>query len=67
MHKKKGTKILDIVKNVGINVTLPETTSSLQPLRIDVAGISTDSTEIGIAQVEGKNAIYLRVRLRAGE
>jgi len=63
--KKKGRTILETVKNVKIEVVEPLTISPVRPLSINVPGFSTEKTEIGVAEIYGNKALYLRLSLRS--
>ncbi len=67
MGKKKKESILTTVKNVDIHVTVPEKTDRINPLKSPVPGFQTEETEIGVATIDGKKALYLRIRLRGGD
>ena len=66
-RKRKGKEksILETVKDVKIEVTLPQTISSIRPLSMTVPGFSTDTTEIGVAEICKNKALYLRLSLRS--
>lgn len=63
--KKKGRSILETVKNVKIEVAEPLTISPVRPLSINVPGFLTEKTEIGVAEISGNKALYLRLSLRS--
>jgi hypothetical protein len=63
--KKKGRSILETVKNVKIEVAEPLTISPVRPLSINVPGFVTEKTEIGVAEISGTKALYLRLSLRS--
>lgn len=63
--KKKGKSILETVKNVKIEVVEPETISPIRPLSITVPGFSTETSEIGVAEINNNKAMYLRLTLRS--
>jgi hypothetical protein len=63
--KKKGRSILETVKNVKIEVAEPLTLSPVRPLSINVPGFLTEKTEIGVAEISGNKALYLRLSLRS--
>ena len=63
--KKKGRSILETVKNVKIEVVKPQTITPVRPLSINVPGFSTEKTEIGVAEIYGNKALYLRLSLRS--
>jgi len=63
--KKKGKSILETVKDVNIDVVEPKTISSIRPLSIMLPGFSTDTTEIGVAEICKNKALYLRLSLRS--
>ena len=64
-RKGKGKSILKTVKDVKIEVSLPQTISSIRPLSVPVPGFSTDTTEIGVAEICKNKALYLRLSLRS--
>ena len=64
-RKGKGKSILESVKDVKIEVTEPQTISSIRPLSMTVPGFSTDTTEIGVAEICKNKALYLRLSLRS--
>ena len=64
-RKGKGKTILETVKDVKIEVTLPQTISSIRPLSMTVPGFSTETTEIGVAEICKNKALYLRLSLRS--
>ncbi|MDO9034119.1 MAG: hypothetical protein Q7U51_02825 [Methanoregula sp.] len=64
-EKKKGRSILETVKNVKIEVVEPLTISPVRPLSINVPGFLTEKTEIGVAEISGNKALYLRLSLRS--
>ena len=63
--KKKGRSILETVKTVKIEVAEPLTISPVRPLSINVPGFLTEKTEIGVAEISGNKALYLRLSLRS--
>ncbi|MCX6683912.1 MAG: hypothetical protein NTZ37_04195 [Methanoregula sp.] len=63
--KKKGRSILETVKNVKIEVVEPLTISPIRPLSVTVPGFSTETTEIGVAEICKNKALYLRLSLRS--
>jgi hypothetical protein len=63
--KKKGRSILETVKNVKIEVVEPLTISPVRPLSFSVPGFSTETTEIGVAEINNNKALYLRLSLRS--
>ncbi len=63
--KKKGRSIIETVQNVKIEVAEPLTLSPVRPLSINVPGFSTEKTEIGVAEISGNKALYLRLSLRS--
>lgn len=63
--KGKGKSILETVKNVKIEVVEPQTISPIRPLSITVPGFSTETTEIGVAEICKNKAMYLRLTLRS--
>jgi hypothetical protein len=65
MGKKKGRSILETVKNVKIEVVEPLTISPIRPLSLMVPGLSTETTEIGVAEIGKNKALYLRLSLRS--
>jgi len=64
-RKGKGKSILETVKDVKIEVTPPRTISSIRPLSMTVPGFSTETTEIGVAEICKNKALYLRLCLRS--
>jgi len=64
-RKRKGKSILETVKNVKIEVVEPLTISPVRPLSITVPGFSTETTEIGVAEICKNQALYLRLSLRS--
>jgi len=64
-QKGKGKSILDAVKEVKIDVVEPKTISSIRPLSMTLPGFSTDTTEIGVAEICKNKALYLRLSLRS--
>ena len=63
--KKKGRSILETVQNVKIEIAEPLKFSPVRPLSINVPGFSTEKTEIGVAEISGNKALYLRLSLRS--
>jgi len=63
--KKKGKSILETVKNVKIEIVEPRTISPVRPISMTVPGFSTETTEIGVAEINNNKAIYLRLTLRS--
>jgi hypothetical protein len=61
--KKKGRSILETVKNAKIEVVEPLTLSPIRPLSLMVPGFSTETTEIGVAEISKHKALYLRLSL----
>jgi hypothetical protein len=66
MGKKKKKNILDTIKNANIHVTVPEKTDEVNPMKFPVPGFQTEKTEVGVATIEGKNALYLRLQIKGG-
>jgi len=64
-RKGKEKSILDAVKDVKIDVVEPKTISSIRPLSMTLPGFSTDTTEIGVAEICKNKALYLRLSLRS--
>ena len=64
-RKGKEKSILDAVKEVKIDVVEPKTVSSIRPLSMTLPGFSTDTTEIGVAEICKNKALYLRLSLRS--
>ncbi|MFA5294432.1 MAG: hypothetical protein WC382_02825 [Methanoregulaceae archaeon] len=67
MGKKKKKTILNTVKNAEIHVTVPENTDEINPLKFSVPGFRTEKTEAGVATIQGKKALYIRLRIRGGD
>lgn len=65
-RKGRERSILEIVKNVKIEVAEPSVTSPVRPLSISVPGFSAETTDIGVAEICGDKALYLRLNLRGG-
>ena len=64
-RKGKGKSILETVKDVKIEVSLPQTISSIRPLSLTVPGFSTETTEIGVAEICKNKALYMKLSLRS--
>ena len=64
-RKPKGRSILEKIKDVQIEVQLPRTITSIRPLARTVPGFSTETTEIGVAEICKNKALYLRLSLRS--
>jgi len=64
-QKPKGRSILEKIKDVQIEVQLPRTITSIHPLARTVPGFSTETTEIGVAEICKNKALYLRLSLRS--
>ena len=64
-RKGNGKSILETVKNVKIEVIEPQTISPIRPLSITLPGFSTETTEIGVAEICKNKALYLRLSLRS--
>ena len=64
-RKGNGKSILETVKDVKIEVAVPRTISSIRPLSMTVPGFSTETTEIGVAEICKNKALYLRLSLRS--
>ena len=64
-RKGKGKSILETVKDVKIEIVEPRTTSPIRPLSVTVPGFSTETTEIGVAEICKNKALYLRLSLRS--
>jgi hypothetical protein len=67
MGKKKGKKVLDIIGNADIRVTVPEKTDEINPVKFPVPGFRTERTEAGVAKIGKNKALYLRLRLMGGD
>ena len=63
--KKKGRSILETVKNVKIEVVEPLTISPVRPLSFTVPGFITETSDIGVAEINNTKALYLRLSLRS--
>jgi hypothetical protein len=64
-RKPKGRSILEKVKDVQIDIQLPRTITPIRPLARTVPGFSTETTEIGVAEICKNKALYLRLSLRS--
>jgi len=64
-QKPNGRSILEKIKDVQIEVQLPRTITSIRPLARTVPGFSTETTEIGVAEICKNKALYLRLSLRS--
>lgn len=67
MGKKKARKVLDIIRNADIQVTVPEKTDEINPVKFPVPGFRTEKTEAGVAKIGKRKALYLRLHLRGGD
>lgn len=66
MTKRKPKSILDAIKHVDLDIKIPDTTKEIKPLKTPIPGLETEKTEIGVAEVEGKKTVYIKMKLRGG-
>lgn len=64
MARRKS--ILDAIKHVDLDVKILDKTHEIKPLKTDIPGVKTEKTEIGVAKVEGKKTIYIKMKMRGG-
>jgi hypothetical protein len=62
MSRKRHT-VLDAIRNTDIVVTTPGRTVEINPVRFPVPGMIVEKTEIGVAKIGNRKALYLKVRL----
>jgi hypothetical protein len=55
-----------MIKKADIHIAVPEKTDEVNPIKFPVPGFETEKTEVGVAKIEGKNALYMRIRLKGG-
>ncbi len=66
MSKHKKKPILNIIRDADISVSEPDKTDEVNPIDLRVPGMQTEKTEIGVATVNSKKALYLKLRLKGG-
>ncbi|MCX6692852.1 MAG: hypothetical protein NTW33_12620 [Methanoregula sp.] len=67
MSRKQKKNVLDAIRDVNIRVTVPEKTTEINPVRSPLPGLRTETTQIGVAIVGNKEALYLKLRLQGDE
>ncbi|MFA5253707.1 MAG: hypothetical protein WC367_03425 [Methanoregula sp.] len=67
MPKQKRRRIIDRIHSADIHITVPEKTDEINPLKFPVPGFSIEKTEVGVAKIGKRNALYLRLRMRGGD
>ena len=66
MTKRKPKSILDAIKHVDLDIKIPDKTDEIKPLETHIPGVKIEKTEIGVAEVEGKKTMYIKMKLRGG-
>jgi len=66
MTKRKPKSVLDAIKHVDLDIKIPDKTKEIKPLKTHIPGLETEKTEIGVAEVEGKKTVYIKMKLRGG-
>ncbi len=66
MGKQKKKPILNIIRDADISVTEPDKTDEVNPIDLRVPGMQTEKTEIGVATINSKKALYVKIRLKGG-
>ena len=66
MTKRKSKSVLDAIKHVDLDIKIPDKTNEIKPLKTHIPGLETEKTEIGVAEVEGKKTVYIKMKLRGG-
>lgn len=66
MAKRKSQSILDAIKQVDLDIKIPDETHEINPVKTHVLGVKMEKTEIGVAEVEGKKTVYIKMKLRGG-
>ncbi|MBE0516585.1 MAG: hypothetical protein IBX41_04225 [Methanophagales archaeon] len=64
--KRKSQSILDAIKQVELDIKIPDETYEINLLKTNLPGVKTEKTEIGVAEVEGKKTMYIKMKLRGG-
>lgn len=64
---KKRKKILDVIREADIRVSVPEKTEEINPVMSPVPGFKTEKTEAGVAKIGKRNALYLKLHLKGGD
>jgi hypothetical protein len=62
--RKKKT-VLEKIEQVNITVTGPREIHTVRPINLSVPGFTTETTEIGVAEICKEKAMYLRLSLRS--
>jgi hypothetical protein len=47
-----------------LDVKIPDETHEINPLKTNIPGVKTEKTEIGVAEVEGKKTMYIKMKLK---
>ncbi|MDD1701950.1 MAG: hypothetical protein LUQ31_03075 [Methanoregula sp.] len=63
--RKRRTTVLDRIKRIQVGVTVPRTVHEVSPINTHLPGVSTETTEIGVARIGKNKALYLRLSLRS--
>jgi len=66
MTKRKSKSVLDAIKHVDLDIKIPDKTKEIKPLKTHIPGLETEKTEIGVAEVEGKKTVYIKMKVRGG-
>jgi hypothetical protein len=64
--KRKSQSLMTVIKDVELSIKIPDNTEEIKPMKSPVPGLKTEKTEIGVAEIEGKKTIYLKIKLKGG-
>jgi hypothetical protein len=64
--KRKPQSLMTVIKDVELAIKIPDKTEVIKPMKSPVPGLKTEKTEIGVAEIEGKKTIYLKIKLNGG-
>lgn len=63
--KRKNRTVLDRIQHAHIEVEIPRTVHPVHPVDTHLPGITTETTDIGVAKIRKKKALYIRLSLRS--
>jgi len=62
--KRKPRSLLQIIAAVTPDIHIHKETEEINPVQLSIPGLVTEKTEIGVAEVEGKKTVYVRLWMR---
>jgi len=59
--RKKNLSLLQVISSVEPTITIEDKTEEINPSQLSVPFLHTKEADIGIANIEGKKSVYLRL------